>query len=122
MIKALQGLCAAFMLLVSASSVCADEIPYNDLSNQLQVPTNAPTPHVLIAPPPSPGGAPTPPDSPGTETNFLAVVDNLAAWPPDTHGAVGPNHVMTMLNTQVRIQSRTGTTNSTQTLSPASPV
>jgi hypothetical protein len=30
-------------------------------------------------------------------------------FPPDTHGAVGTNHVITMLNTQVRLLSRTGT-------------
>jgi hypothetical protein len=112
------GLCAVLLLLsLCVSALASDEIPYNDLSNQLQVPTNAPTARVLMLPPPSPGGAPTPPDSPSTETNFLGIIDNLAAWPPDTHGTVGPNHVMTMLNTQVRIQSRTGATNSTQSLS-----
>src|SRR5207253_1988534 len=35
---------------------------------------------------------------------------------PDTHGAVGPNHVVTMLNTQVRILNRTGTILQTETL------
>lgn len=41
-------------------------------------------------------------------TNFAALPDPGNIIPPDTHGAVGPNHVMTMLNTQVRIQDKTG--------------
>src|SRR6266849_6115395 len=47
--------------------------------------------------------------SPGFTTNFLALPDSNTISPPDTEGAVGPNHVMTMLNTQVRIQTRDGT-------------
>jgi len=39
---------------------------------------------------------------------FQALLDNFRAIPPDTEGAVGPRHVVTMLNTQVLIQSRTG--------------
>jgi hypothetical protein len=40
--------------------------------------------------------------------NFLALSDNSAVIPPDTIGAVGPNHVMTMLNSEVRIQTKDG--------------
>lgn len=39
---------------------------------------------------------------------FLGLGDDNSAWPPDTIGAVGPRHVMTMLNTQVRIHNRNG--------------
>jgi outer membrane protein assembly factor BamB len=39
---------------------------------------------------------------------FQALPDNNSAIPPDTHGAVGPSHVMTALNTQVRVQNRSG--------------
>jgi uncharacterized protein (TIGR03437 family) len=39
---------------------------------------------------------------------FPALSDNFTAIPPDTGGAVGPQHVVTMLNTQVLIQSRAG--------------
>lgn len=46
--------------------------------------------------------------SPSPASSFLALDDNLASIPPDTHGAVGPNHLMTTLNTQVRIQNRSG--------------
>ena len=54
--------------------------------------------------------------SPPATLGFLAVPDNNTFIPPDTMGAVGPNHVMTTLNTQVRIQDRAGTVISTVTL------
>ncbi len=47
-------------------------------------------------------------NSPVSYTGFLGLLDNFTAIPPDTTGAVGPQHVVTMLNTQVHIQSRTG--------------
>jgi uncharacterized delta-60 repeat protein/uncharacterized repeat protein (TIGR01451 family) len=59
------------------------------------------------------GGATT---SPPPAVSFQAVLDNNTVIPPDTHGAVGPNHVMTVLNSQVRIQDRTGTILSTVAL------
>ncbi|HET8677176.1 MAG TPA: BACON domain-containing protein [Blastocatellia bacterium] len=51
--------------------------------------------------------------SPAPATTFQALTDNNTSLPPDTHGAVGPNHVMTVLNTQYRIQTRSGQTVST---------
>mgnify|MGYP005840934979 CR=1 FL=1 len=66
---------------------------------------------------PSPHGGSTPQQSsPGTSADFQGLTDNNTAFPPDTHGAVGTNHVVTMLNTQVRFQTRTGTTLQTMTL------
>jgi len=56
------------------------------------------------------------PLSPAPASSFLALLDDNTALPPDTHGAVGPNHLMTVLNTQVRIQNRTGTVLSTVSL------
>ena len=53
---------------------------------------------------------------PLVSTNFLALGDPGNIIPPDTHGAVGPDHVMTMLNTQVRIHDKTGATISTVSL------
>ncbi len=50
------------------------------------------------------------------EDDFQALPDNNAAIPPDTMGAAGPNHLMTMLNTQVRIQDKSGNNLSTVTL------
>ena len=43
-----------------------------------------------------------------TFTGFQALLDNFTSFPPDTEGAVGPHDVVTMLNTEVLIQSRTG--------------
>lgn len=51
--------------------------------------------------------------SPPPAISFQALGDNNTSIPPDTHGAVGPDHVMTVLNTQVRIQDRAGTILST---------
>ncbi len=52
--------------------------------------------------------------------SFLAIKDSSAGGfsfiPPDTHGAIGPSHAMTMLNSHVRIQSKTGTVTSTVSL------
>ncbi len=41
-------------------------------------------------------------------SGFPGLGDNFTAIPSDTQGAVGPRHVVTMLNTQVLIQSRPG--------------
>lgn len=46
-------------------------------------------------------------------TGFQAIIDDNTAIPPGTQGAVGPNHVMTTLNSQVRIQDKSGTVLST---------
>src|SRR5712691_10061900 len=54
--------------------------------------------------------------SSGLEPNFPGIGDNNTTIPPDMGGAVGPNHVMTALNSQVRIQNKTGGTISTVTL------
>lgn len=51
--------------------------------------------------------------SPAPAASFLALGDNNTAIPPDTIGAVGSNHVMTTLNTEVRIQNRSGSNLST---------
>ncbi len=40
----------------------------------------------------------------------MALGDNNTFIPPDTTGSVGPNHLMTTLNSQVLIQNRTGAT------------
>ncbi len=49
-------------------------------------------------------GASSPPPS----ASFQALPDNETAYNPDTHGAVGPNHLMATLASQVRVQSRLG--------------
>ncbi|WP_147437236.1 hypothetical protein [Ulvibacter antarcticus] len=45
--------------------------------------------------------------------NFPGLGDNNTSIPPDIGGAVGPNHLMVALNTQVRIQDKNGLTMST---------
>jgi len=72
-----------------------------------------PAPAAEIVPPPDERDA----QGPFAMTNvMIALEDNNMSIPPDTMGAVGPNHLMTMLNTQVRIQDKSGTRFSTVTL------
>ncbi len=65
----------------------------------------------------SPAGAGSSITSPPPVISFQALGDNDQSVPPDTHGAVGPNHVMTVLNTEVRVQDRQGNVVSTVSLS-----
>jgi hypothetical protein len=46
--------------------------------------------------------------TPNASQSFLALSDDGTVIPPDTDGAVGPNHVVTILNSQVGIQDRFG--------------
>ncbi len=55
-------------------------------------------------------------NSPSPAASFLALEDNNASIPPDTHGSAGPNALMVTLNTQVRIMNRTGGVTSTVAL------
>jgi uncharacterized repeat protein (TIGR01451 family) len=63
-----------------------------------------------------PATAPIPLDPPTTLNNFAGLGDNNTSIPPDTMGAAGPNHLMIMLNTQVRIQEKSGNNLNTVTL------
>ena len=51
--------------------------------------------------------------SPAVSASFLALGDDNTTIPPDTQGTVGPKHLMTTLNSQVRIQNKDGTVAST---------
>ncbi len=53
---------------------------------------------------------------PVTMASFQGLGDSGTSIPPDTTGAVGPQHVMVTLNTQVRISDRSGNTISTKSL------
>ena len=46
--------------------------------------------------------------SPGLAGGFIGLGDPNTVIPPDTHGAVGPSHLMVSLNSQVRFQNRSG--------------
>ncbi len=112
-------------------------VNFTDLSRQeTRVPLESRTPKVIHSPMPGPrepadrvspsrdgsraaapeeaGPAPL---SPAPASSFQAVPDNNTAIPPDTHGAVGPSHLMTVLNSQIRIQDRTGFALSTVSMS-----
>jgi hypothetical protein len=54
--------------------------------------------------------------SPAPSSSFQALADNNSYIPPDTQGAVGVNQLMVTLNSQVRVQNRSGGTLSTTSL------
>jgi len=87
--------------------------------HDLPVPPNAVGKTLIITPPSSPESNKPPKKTEGGTTphpEFPALIDNGVTIPPDLGGAVGPNHVMTALNSQVRIQDRSGATLSTVSL------
>lgn len=47
-------------------------------------------------------------NTPPPSASFEALPSDGSAFNPDTHGAVGPNHLMVTLNSEVRIQDRSG--------------
>jgi len=55
-------------------------------------------------------------ESPEPVNTFLGLMDTYNSIPPDVMGAVGPNHVMTTLNTEVRVHDREGNPLMTTTL------
>ncbi len=85
-------------------------VPAGTPRDVVQAPGEAPHPAL----PPGaagPGIQPDPaplPDSPAPTSSFKSLPDNNKRRPPDTHGAVGPSHLMTTLNTEVLIQDRKG--------------
>ncbi len=86
------------------------------LPKNLTVPFDAGTPSDAFVSPfdnePAQINSPSPP----TAANFEALSDNNTSIPPDVHGAVGPNRLMVTLNSQVRIQDKSGITISTASL------
>ena len=62
----------------------------------------APGTAVTAAPEPGALAVPLGP-SPAITDNFHALPDSHVVIPPDTHGAVGPGHLMVALNSQVRL-------------------
>jgi len=53
---------------------------------------------------------------PVTMQSFSALQDDNSALPPDTNGAVGPAHIVTLLNTAMRIHDRSGAVLQTVTI------
>ncbi|MDA0577235.1 MAG: hypothetical protein O3B24_03955 [Verrucomicrobia bacterium] len=94
-----------------------DVVPFGALPEALPIPAWATPPITTAASAPEPEPEPSPlAASPGPAASFLGLGDSGTSIPPDTHGTVGPNHLMVTLNTQVRVQTRTGTVLSTVTL------
>jgi hypothetical protein len=48
------------------------------------------------------------PPSPAAASSFLGFLSDSQFWVPDTHGAVGPNHVVSLCNFRLRIHDRAG--------------
>lgn len=63
-----------------------------------------------------PNLAPSAVASPAAAVSWQGLVDNNTRIPPDVHGTVGGPHVMTTLNSQVRINNRSGGVISTVSL------
>lgn len=55
-------------------------------------------------------------ESPKPDAMIPAIIDNGLTIPPDVGGGVGPNHLMVTLNSQVRIQDKSGAVLTTVTL------
>jgi hypothetical protein len=56
-----------------------------------------------------------PPPSPVLALGFDAINDNETWIPPDTDGAVGPSHIVDVINERIRVQDRLGSTLTTLT-------
>ena len=107
------GLALAFSSAIVANAQTV--APYNPLQATNDLPTNASV-RIFTGSPPSPAPF-VQLQSPSPSVSFLGLDDNNYTTPPDSQGAVGPSNVVTMLNSQVRIQNRLGTNLSTVTLS-----
>ncbi len=70
--------------------------------------SDVPSPPTALPAPPAVSSTVATSTSPQPSASFEGLDDNGLSIPPDTHGAVGPSHLMVTLNTEVRIQSRIG--------------
>jgi hypothetical protein len=82
-------------------------IPETERPGPWPIPPGVPIPPAPQQPALAPPSSPILP-SPTATSSFAALGDNDTSIPPDTQGAVGPNNLMVTLNTQVRIQDRSG--------------
>jgi hypothetical protein len=94
----------------------AQDVPNLDFEPLGTVPDDAEVINPIIYPSAITGLTSVSLTTPSFSTNFQALTNAFSITPPDTQGAIGPNHVVTMLNTQVRIQDRSGTHISTVSL------
>jgi hypothetical protein len=88
----------------------------SDDSPPMPVPQNLPVPFAFAsAAEQSRAAVPEAAASAIVRDSFAAIGDDNTTVPPDTAGAVGRDHLLVALNSQLRIQSRTGTTLRTAT-------
>src|SRR5436190_1890468 len=106
------GACLCLISLFQAKGGQVD--PTGVVPANLDVPSDAAI-TLYSGPPPMPGVQALA-ASPSPTNSFQALDDNDTWIPPDTHGAVGPNHLMAMHNGRVRIQDRNGNAITTTTL------
>ena len=88
--------------------------PWRTWSSVVAPPTTTPSPSVLSRGVALQGRRAL--QSPPPSVSFQGAPDNGLSIPPDTMGAVGPNHLVVALNGTFRVQSRTGQVLSTITL------
>lgn len=84
--------------------------PHFSTSNQHPLPDAFPNARNRLATSPRIELKNDPVDLPRLADHFPAIMDNNTAVPPDTTGAVGPEHLMVTLNSEVSVQTRTGAT------------
>jgi hypothetical protein len=83
-----------------------DVVPLQPAAGELPIPPGVAAPAASSIS--QVGTASRSPLSPPPSSSFLALMDNLTRVPPDTMGAVGPNHLLITLNTQVHVQNKSG--------------
>lgn len=91
-------------------------VPFMPMPPRPAVPAGLPVRKAVAPLPPAPAQPLPLAPSPAPAASFKALDDDDTSIPPDTQGAVGPNHLMVTLNRGVRIQDRLGTALSTVSL------
>lgn len=82
-------------------------IPFHKEPPPEELPPEQETPPQETGPEaPTPGKTPESSLAPVLSNNFIGLDDNNTAIPPDTHGAIGPSHLMETLNSEVAIFSK----------------
>ncbi len=106
-------LALTLIVLSGNGTAAAEEQPPEAAPAPMPIP-EMPVPPGLAVPESAQALAPVAPEvpmplAPPITTGFKALADNNISIPPDTHGAVGPTKVMTVLNSEVNVQLRDGT-------------
>jgi hypothetical protein len=106
--SSLIALISLIISLATHSSFAQNSTGGYPTTNTLPLPSGAVP--LIYSPPPILLGMGPLRSTPAPTLTFEGLADNDTSIPPIPNGAVGPNHVMTMLTSQVRITDRTGGT------------